>query len=109
MERYPFHTDQLIEICQENDVQMLGVFGSMARGESTKQSDVDLLVRFSRPKGLLAMVRLERELSEAIGRKVDLLTEAAVSPYIRDRILNDLVVIYGSRRCCLSSPYFGCY
>ena len=97
MERYPFHTDQLIEICQENDVQMLGVFGSMARGESTKQSDVDLLVRFSRPKGLLAMVRLERELSEAIGRKVDLLTEAAVSPYIRDRILNDLVVIYGSR------------
>jgi predicted nucleotidyltransferase len=97
MESFPFETDQLFDICQANDVKMLGVFGSMARGESTEGSDVDLLVRFSRRKGLLAMVRLEREMSEAIGKKVDLLTEPAISPYIRDHILNDLVVIYGSR------------
>ena len=97
MDRFPFVTDQLIGICQANDVNMLGVFGSMARGENTEQSDVDLLVRFSRRKGLFAMVRLEREMSEAIGKKVDLLTESAISPYIRDHILNDLVVIYGSR------------
>lgn len=97
MESFPFETDQLFDICQANDVKMLGVFGSMARGESTEGSDVDLLVRFSRRKGLLAMVRLEREMSEAIGKNVDLLTEPAISPYIRDHILNDLVVIYGSR------------
>jgi predicted nucleotidyltransferase len=89
--------EKLIEICRENDVVMLGMFGSMARGEATAQSDVDLLIKFSERKGLLALVRIERQLSEALGRKVDLLTEAAISPYIRDNILNDLKVLYGSR------------
>jgi len=47
----------------------------VARGEETEESDVDLLVRFARPKSLLDLVRIEREFSEALGRKVDLLTE----------------------------------
>lgn len=88
---------EIIDICQQNDVSMLGVFGSVARGEATEQSDIDLLVKFSKQKGLLAVVRLERVLSEALGRKVDLLTEAAISPYLRENILNDLQVLYGSR------------
>jgi predicted nucleotidyltransferase len=91
------NTDEIANICQENDVAMLAVFGSVARGEATEQSDIDLLVRFSERKGLLALVRLERVFSETLGRKVDLLTEAAISPYIRDHILNDLQVLYGSR------------
>jgi uncharacterized protein len=40
------------------------------------------------------LVRLERNLSEALGKKVDLLTEGAISPYLKDRILNELTVIY---------------
>jgi predicted nucleotidyltransferase len=92
-----FDTEQINEICHNHDVAMLGVFGSAARGEATEGSDIDLLVRFSERKGLLALVRLERILSEVLGRKVDLLTEAAISPYIRDNILNDLQVLYGSR------------
>lgn len=90
----PFDTDKLTEICRRNDVAMIGVFGSMARGEASEQSDVDLLVRFSKRKSLLALVRLERELSTALGRKVDLLTEAAISPYLRDRIKREVKVIY---------------
>jgi len=66
----------------------------MARGEATEQSDIDLLVRFSKRKSLLALVRLEREASAVLGRKVDLLTEAAISPYLRDRIKRELRVIY---------------
>ena len=73
---------------------MIGVFGSAARGEITKQSDIDLLVKFSKRKSLLALVRLERELSNALGRKVDLLTEADISQYLRERILRELQVIY---------------
>ena len=46
---------------------------------------------------MLAVVRLERELSEALGRKVDLLTEAAISPYLRERILKDMRVVYEKR------------
>jgi len=89
-------TEKLITICRENDVSMLGVFGSVARGDATEQSDIDLLVKFSKRKGLLALVRLERVLSEALERKVDLLTEAAISPYIRENILKDLQVLYDS-------------
>jgi predicted nucleotidyltransferase len=69
----------------------------MARGESRQKSDIDLIVRFSKRKSLLSVVRLERELSEAMGRKVDLLTEGALSPYLRDRILNEMRVVYGKR------------
>ncbi len=90
----PFDTAKLIEICRQNDVSRVGVFGSMARGEASDQSDIDLLVEFSKRKSLLALVALERRISAALGRKVDLLTEAAISPYLRDRIKRDLRVIY---------------
>ena len=80
---YPFDLSRMIDICRQNDVSMIGIFGSMARGEAKKKSDIDLIVRFSKRKSLLGMVRLERELTEALGRKVDLLTEPAISPYMR--------------------------
>ena len=97
MNAFSLDTEKITEICRENNVAMLGVFGSVARGEATEKSDIDLLVKFSERKGLLALVRLERILSDTLGRKVDLLTEAAISPYIRENILKDLRVLYGSR------------
>jgi predicted nucleotidyltransferase len=97
MATYPFSLPRLIDLCRQNDVSMMGVFGSMARGDAKKESDIDLVVRFSKRKSLLAVVRLERELSEALGRKVDLLTEGALSPYLRERILNEMRVVYGER------------
>ncbi len=94
---FPFDTDKLIEICRQNDVSMIGVFGSFVRGEAKARSDVDLLVRFSKPKSLLDHIALERQISTVLGREVDLLTEAALSPYLRKRILDDLQVLYGAR------------
>ena len=94
MEAFAFDTSKLVEICRANDAAMVAIFGSMARGESTPESDLDLLVRFKRRKSLLALVRLERELSEALGRKVDLLTEASISPFIRQRVYSELRVLY---------------
>jgi uncharacterized protein len=90
----PLDTTKLAEICRRNDVSSLGVFGSVARGEATAQSDLDLLVKFSGRKSILAVVSLERQLADAFGRKVDLVTEAALSPYLRSQILRDLRVIY---------------
>jgi hypothetical protein len=89
--------DIIIRTCRDYDVSMVGIFGSMARGEASASSDIDLLVRFAKPKSLLSIVRLERNLSEMLGRKVDLLTESAISPYLKDRVLNELLVIYGTR------------
>jgi hypothetical protein len=94
----PFDRNKLIEVCRQNDVAKIGVFGSFARGEATEQSDIDLLVYFSKRKSLLALVALERQLTAALGRKVDLLTEAAISPYLRSRILGEVQVIYEAAR-----------
>lgn len=92
-----FDSSKLIEICRKNDAVMVGLFGSMARGDATPESDIDLLIRFDHRKSLLALIRLERELSAALGRKVDLLTEAALSPHLRDRILSELRVLYEAK------------
>jgi hypothetical protein len=91
---YPFDMSKLIDICRQNDVIKIGIFGSMANGDANEQSDIDLIVEFSKRKSLLAMVALERKISMALGRRIDLLTEAAISPYMRDRILRDLQVVY---------------
>lgn len=89
--------DKIINICRKNDVSMIGIFGSTARGEATASSDIDLQIKLSKPKSLLSIVKLERNLSEAIGQKVDLLTEGAISPYLKQRILKELKVIYEAR------------
>ncbi len=87
-------TKALIDVCRKNDVARLEVFGSTARGEANKDSDVDLLVEISKRKSLLTLVALERKLSTVLGRKVDLLTEASISPYLREQINRDRRVIY---------------
>jgi uncharacterized protein len=84
----------LAEVCIRNDIARLRLFGSLARGEATDDSDIDLIADFTSRKSLLDLVRIEREFSERLGRKVDLLTERALSPYLRDRILNEAQVVY---------------
>ena len=87
----------LAELCERNDIQRLRVFGSVARGEETASSDIDFLADFSRRKSLLDLVRIEREFSERLGRRIDLLTEAALSPYLRERF-------WQSPKWCMSAP-----
>jgi len=84
----------LAEVCERNDIQRLRVFGSFARGDQSDSSDIDFIADFADRKSLLDLVRIEREFSERLGRKVDLLTEAALSPYLRERILRDSQLVY---------------
>ncbi|MFH1856559.1 MAG: nucleotidyltransferase family protein [Candidatus Omnitrophota bacterium] len=70
------------------------VFGSYVRGEEKPDSDIDILVEFKERKSLLEFVKIERELSQSIGIKVDLLTEKSISPYLIDRIKKEMEVIY---------------
>jgi len=89
-----FYSDKLLTICRKNDVIFLGLFGSYSRDEATDESDIDLLARFSKRKSLPDLVRIERELSELFEKKVDLLTEASISPYLKDRIKKEVKLIY---------------
>lgn len=86
---------KIARLLEEQGAKKIAVFGSYVRGEEKPESDIDILVEFKERKSLLEFVRIERELSESIGKKVDLLTEKAISPYLIDRIKNEMEVIYG--------------
>ena len=85
---------KITSILARHGAKRISIFGSYARGETKPDSDVDILVEFSERKSLLDIIGIEQELCEALGMKVDLLTEKAVSPYVIDKIKNEMVVIY---------------
>ena len=94
MNNLNLNSDQVKDLCRRYHVHSLSLFGSTARGEETQDSDLDLLVSFSQPVTLLQMVAFERELSTALGVKVDLVTEASLSPYLRKQILKERQLVY---------------
>jgi len=72
-------------------VRRLGIFGSVARGNQTVSSDVDILVDFTHPLGLFRFVELENHLSQLLGKPVDLVTKNALKPIIKDQILQETI------------------
>jgi uncharacterized protein len=91
--------DELIrEFCRRNGIERLSLFGSVLRDDFRPNSDVDVLIEFvpGRSAGLLAMARLERELSELFGRKVDLRTPAELSSYFREEVLQHSEIRYAA-------------
>ena len=89
------YDDRINAYMRQQGAVKVGVFGSYARNEARADSDLDLMAWFEEQQSLLGMIRIERELSELLGIKVDLLTEQAVSPYLIDRIRKELKVISG--------------
>ena len=74
---------------REAGVKSLKLFGSVVRGEAGPESDIDILVEFSRPIGLLAFVGLKHHLAELLGRPVDLVIPEALQSPLRDSLLNE--------------------
>ncbi len=83
----------VLPILRKSGVKRSAIFGSFARGEATKKSDVDLLVEFPKRFTLLDLFALERELEEKLGRKVDLVPYKGIYEPLRDRILSEAVTI----------------
>lgn len=84
---------KIIPILKRYGVKKAAVFGSLARGESRKDSDIDILIEFKGRKSLLDLARLEIELEKEIGRKVDLLTYKSIHPLLKGQILGEQVGI----------------
>jgi hypothetical protein len=87
--------EKITQALKNQGARKIAVFGSYVREEEKPGSDIDVLVEFSERKSLLELVRIERELSEVLGIKVDLLTEKSISPYLIDTIREQMEVIYG--------------
>jgi len=90
-------SEKITPIFERHDVKFAGVFGSFARGEANEESDIDILISYRVPKSLLNLVALEHDLEDRLGRKVDVITEGGLSPYIKESVLHDLKIIYGAR------------
>ena len=81
--------DEILQLAARHGAHNVRVFGSVARGEVTKDSDVDLLVDMEPECSLLDMVSLQVALQELLGRRVDVVTEASVYWLIRRRVLRE--------------------
>ena len=93
--------DRIREILKENEdviarefkAEIVGIFGSYARGEQKKESDVDIIARFREGASLFDLVGLADFLEEKLGIKVDVVSERAIRPELKDHILKDLVAV----------------
>ncbi len=87
------HRQEILEVAANHHASNVRVFGSVARGEETDRSDVDLLVDMEPGRSLLDQVRLRRAVSELLGVEVDVVTSAGLLERDRHTILNEAVLI----------------
>lgn len=88
--------EKIAEFCRKHHIRKLALFGSVLRKDFRPGSDVDVLVEFEPEHipGLIRFSAMERELSELLGRKVDLNTAGFLSRYFRDEVLREAEVQY---------------
>jgi len=92
--------EQITELCQKYGVKKLSVFGSVLREDFHQDSDIDFLVIFENDDygpWMSKLTNLAEELSQLLGRKVDLVPKEMLKWVIRDRVLADAELIYENR------------
>ncbi len=87
---------KIAELCRKNKVRELSIFGSRARGDNRPDSDYDLLVEFLPNSGvsLFEYSRMQIDLEDIIGKKVDLVDKTGLKRFIKDRVLAEARPIY---------------
>lgn len=85
--------NKIIPFLQSHGAVRIGLFGSAARDELRKGSDVDILVDIEKDISLLEFVAIKQELEEMLGRRVDLIEYQMIKPSLRDKILKTQVVL----------------
>ena len=92
--------DKLLEAVKKDDhfsdIKSVAIFGSYVNDQPSRDSDIDVLVRFSEDAhiGFFGYVQIQRNLSQALGLKVDLVTREALSKYIREQVLQEAEFVY---------------
>lgn len=85
------HRESITRIAGHHGVQSIRVFGSFARGEENMESDIDFLVVLEPSRSLFDIIALKHDLEDLTGRKVDIVTEKGISPYMAPQILAETV------------------
>lgn len=83
--------DEILSLATKYGAFNVRIFGSVARGDETADSDVDFLVELEPGRNLLDRIALMQDLEDLLGRKVDVATVKGLREYFRDRILNEAV------------------
>lgn len=83
----------ILEIAARHGASRVRLFGSVARGHEHDDSDIDILVRMESGRSLLDLIGLEQDLSERLGRKVDVVVEGGISPYMEESILAEATAV----------------
>lgn len=86
--------DIVIPIFKQYGISQAAVFGSYARGEEQPGSDIDFLIHLGRPIDLIEFIRLKAQLQDALGKRIDLVTDDTIIPYFEPDIKKDLISIY---------------
>ena len=84
-----FDKQAVLEIAQRHGARGVQLFGSFLHGQQRADSDVDLLVELDPGRDLFDLIELKQELEAKLGRRVDVLTEKSLSPYIRAQVLRE--------------------
>ncbi len=84
---------EILRISEAHGATRVRVFGSVARGEQTARSDLDLLIDLAPGRSLLDLVAIKQDLTDFLGREVDVVTEAGLSPYLREGVLHEAVAL----------------
>ena len=82
---------EILELAMRHGARNVRVFGSLARGEGGEGSDLDLLVTLAEDRSLLDLVGLKQDLEDLVHRPVDVVTEQALSPYLREHVLSEAI------------------
>lgn len=98
--RIEIDKDMLADFCRRHRIRKMAFFGSVLRDDFGPESDLDVLVEFEPGTrvGLIRLAGMENELSDLLGRKVDLNTPGCLSPYFRDEALREAEVVHEQTR-----------
>jgi uncharacterized protein len=83
--------ETILQVAAQHGARNVQVFGSIVRGEAQFDSDLALLVKLDPGRSLIDLIAIKQDLEDLLGREVDVITEAAISPYIKEQVLKEAV------------------
>ncbi len=88
-EKVQARREAVLEIAARYGVSNVRIFGSLARGDERERSDLDLLVSLAQRRGLLDLIGFKQDVEELLGARVDVVEDAGLSPFMKNRILEE--------------------